>query len=177
MGGCANSWRQGLALLGFCLMSGFSVSAQKDVDGCVDAASARFRVPASLIRAVLDVEGGKMGRVSYNANGSYDIGPMQINSLWLPEVERRGGSLQLLLDHRCANVHFGTWLLSRELDGMDPARIDRPSFWRVVGNYHSHTPEFNARYAEKVWLAWKMRSAVSRPTVALAAEGRSVRSQ
>lgn len=128
-------------------------------DACLKEASQRFRIPASLIRAIMDVEGGTTGRVSHNTNGSYDIGPMQINSIWLPEVEKRGGSLQLLLHHRCANIHFGAWLLSREMNGIDPARIDRASFWRAVGNYHSHTPQRNAYYAEKVWQAWKRRMA------------------
>lgn len=132
-------------------------------DACLQQAAQRFRIPASLIRAIMDVEGGTTGRVSHNTNGSYDIGPMQINSIWLPEVEKRGGSLQLLLHHRCANIHFGAWLLSRELSGIDPARIDRAGFWRAVGNYHSHTPQRNAYYAEKVWQAWKRRTAQAAP--------------
>jgi len=132
-----------------------------DDSRCLLDASKRFRVPASLIQAIMDVEGGTQGKVSHNTNGSYDIGPMQINSIWLPDVEKRGGSLQLLLYHSCANIHFGTWLLSRELDGVDPQRIDIRSFWRAVGNYHSHTPERNASYSQKVWLAWRKRLAAS----------------
>lgn len=126
-------------------------------DGCVIQAAERFRVPASLIRAVMRVEGGRAGAMSHNQNGSYDIGPMQINSIWLPEIERRGGSLALLLHHPCANIHFGTWLLSRELAGLDPARVDRSRFWKAVGNYHSRTPAHNARYARAVWNAWMSR--------------------
>lgn len=137
-------------------MASSSIKAADD-DLCLGDASRRFRVPASLIRAIMDVEGGTEGRVSYNTNGSYDIGPMQINSIWLADVEKRGGSLQLLLHHRCANIHFGTWLLSRELGGIDPLRIDTGSFWRAVGNYHSRTPEHNAAYSQKVWLAWRKR--------------------
>jgi len=124
-------------------------------DDCVDTAATRFRVPPSLIRAILAVEGGRSGAVSTNRNGSFDIGPMQINSIWLPEIEKRGGSLELILHHRCANIHFGAWLLSRELAGIDPARLDRATFWRAVGNYHSRTPELNRRYAERVWKAWR----------------------
>lgn len=127
-------------------------------DACVDEAARRFLVPASLIAAVMDVEGGRVGAVSHNANGSFDIGPMQINSIWLPQVEKRGGSLELLLHHRCANIHFGAWLLSRELRGIDPERIDVATFWRAVANYHSRTPSLNERYAARVWRAWMRRN-------------------
>lgn len=129
----------------------------ESTDSCVIQAAERFRVPASLIKAVMRVEGGRAGAVSQNRNGSYDIGPMQINSIWLPEIERRGGTLELLLHHPCANIHFGTWLLSRELAGLDPARVDRSRFWKAVGNYHSRTPAHNERYARAVWNAWMSR--------------------
>lgn len=141
------------------VMLAFSVAAAANAapsadEICVHAAAQRFSVPPSLIRAIMRVEGGRTGQLSPNRNGSFDIGPMQINSLWLPEIERRGGSLELIRDHRCANIHFGTWLLARELSGLDPARIDREVFWRAVGNYHSRTPPLNRRYAERVWQAW-----------------------
>lgn len=151
-------WRSLLALFCF-LAAALPSSHAADNSRCLLDAAKRFRVPASLIQAIMDVEGGTQGRVSYNTNGSYDIGPMQINSIWLPDVEKRGGSLQLLLYHSCANIHFGTWLLSRELGGIDTNRIDVRSFWRAVGNYHSRTPERNAGYSQKVWLAWRKRLA------------------
>lgn len=122
---------------------------------CIEDAAVRHRLPPSLIRAILRVEGGQPGRVSGNRNGSFDIGPMQINSLWLPEIRRRGGSLELILHHRCANIEFGAWLLGRELAGLDPSRIDHATFWRAVANYHSRTPALNRAYAERVWRAWQ----------------------
>lgn len=158
----AGSWRAAIRLaLGLTLVAaGPTVSAD---EGCVRQAAERFRLPASLIRAVLQVEGGQVGASSPNRNGSFDIGPMQINSLWLPEIERRGGSLELILHHRCANIHFGGYLLSRELAGFDWARADQKTFWRAVGNYHSHTPALNKRYAERVWRAWQREMRQPRP--------------
>jgi hypothetical protein len=129
---------------------------------CIESAALRHRLPPSLIRAILAVEGGRHGQVSHNRNGSYDIGPMQINSLWLPEIERRGGSLALILHHRCANIEFGAWLLGRELAGADPATLDRATFWRAVGNYHSRTPALNRAYAERVWRAWRKSAPAGR---------------
>jgi len=142
--------------LGSCLISA-SVWAKPrpEWEGCIHEAAVRHRVPASLIRAILMVEGGQVGQTVSNRNGSVDIGPMQINSIWLPEIERRGGSFRLIRDHSCANIHFGTWLLSREITRFDVTGLDRQTFWRAVGNYHSRTPELNSRYAERVWNAWR----------------------
>ncbi len=130
------------------------------ISQCVTDAAMRFQVPASLIQAIMDVEGGKTGQVSQNTNGSYDIGPMQINSIWIPQVEKKGGSLALMLHHPCANIHFGTWLLSRELAAVDFNRVTPQAFWQAVGNYHSRTPRLNAIYADKVWRAWRKRQAI-----------------
>lgn len=136
----------------------FYAMAQESVDECVAQAATRFRVPPSLILAIMDVEGGKTGQVSQNKNGSFDIGPMQINSIWIEQVNRKGGSLELLLYHRCANIHFGTWLLSRELSAVDLTRITPREFWQAIGNYHSRTHHLNTIYARKVWNAWRKRS-------------------
>lgn len=122
---------------------------------CIEEAAARHRVPPSLIRAILSVEGGRSGQAVRNANGTVDVGPMQINSAWLPALRRMGVTLELLQHHPCANIHFGAWILGRELARVDPARLDRAAFWRAIGNYHSRTPELNARYAERVWRAWR----------------------
>lgn len=145
------------------LLALMGIGPAQATEPCVIEAAERFRLPPSLILAVMRVEGGKSGQVLYNQNGSFDIGPMQINSLWLPEIQRRGGTLELIAHHRCANIHFGTWLLSRGFANIDPARIDQATFWRAVGNYHSRTPEHNSRYARAVWNAWHKLMAAQRP--------------
>jgi soluble lytic murein transglycosylase-like protein len=145
------------------LLAWLALPAQASVYAeCVEQAALRYRLPPTLIQAVLAVEGGRIGAVSYNRDGSFDIGPMQINSRWLPLIEKNGGSLALILHHPCANIHFGAWLLARELEGIDPERASQADFWRAVGNYHSRTPVLNKRYAQRVWERWQKLSRRSR---------------
>lgn len=113
---------------------------------CVMEAAKRFDLPARAIYAILSVEGGTVGKVSKNSNGSYDIGPMQINSLWLETFKDHVTKEQLLNDG-CVNVQVGSWILKANINqaGGD--------FWKGIGNYHSRTPEHHKRYKLKVYSA------------------------
>lgn len=123
---------------------------------CIAESASRFGLPASLVRAIRTVEGGRVGQANRNLNGTVDVGPMQINSLWAPTLARRGVGFDNLRWHECTNILIASWILARELkqgreDGAE-------AFWRAVGNYHSRTPEHNRRYAVKVWRAWREES-------------------
>lgn len=50
---------------------------------CINRAAITYVVPAKVILSVLATENGKVGTARPNKNGSYDLGPMQINSGWL----------------------------------------------------------------------------------------------
>lgn len=114
---------------------------------CVVNASRTYQVNTAVLFGVLKTEGGRVGRVSGNSNKTYDIGPMQINNIHLPDFARYGISEQALLRDGCLNVFAGAWLLRREIDraGGD--------LWRGVGNYHSRTPSLHRRYQVRVWRA------------------------
>ena len=86
-----------------------------------------------------------------NTNGSYDMGPMQINSSWLPELQRRGISEHAVTYDYCTNILVGAWILARELQGAGAPRINTAEYWQAVGRYNSHTPYFNSRYAVRIW--------------------------
>ena len=51
---------------------------------CIESAAAAHRLPAGVIVTLLQVEGGSLGRVSQNTNATVDIGPMQVNTIWVP---------------------------------------------------------------------------------------------
>ncbi|CAN5420721.1 lytic transglycosylase domain-containing protein [soil metagenome] len=110
---------------------------------CINKAAITYLVPAKVIISVLKAEGGRVGLASPNKNGSFDYGPMQINSIWLTEVARFGYSKTKLQHDPCANVMVGTWILSREI-------AEGKAYWQGIGNYHSHTPKFNIRYQKAV---------------------------
>jgi hypothetical protein len=53
---------------------------------CINQAAVTFYVPATVILSVLAVENGTVGMAKRNTNGTYDFGPMQINSIWLNKI-------------------------------------------------------------------------------------------
>lgn len=133
-----------VAVLG--LLSGQACGAAPHAqrEACIDAAAAHYAVPADLVRAVARTEGGTTGQSVGNANGSRDMGLMQVNSVHLPELARYGITRDMLINNECLNIHVGTFILHRELqrDG---------DYWTNVGAYNSRTPEHNVRYRTRVW--------------------------
>jgi hypothetical protein len=116
---------------------------------CIESAAAVHRVPPAVVVILLSVEGGTLGHVSQNTNGTVDIGPMQVNTIWVSVVAKHWRATPVetyaaLRDNFCANVEAGTWILRQ---AMDQAHGD---FWDGVGFYHSHDPGYKADYLRKV---------------------------
>jgi hypothetical protein len=87
----------------------------------------------------MEVESGQVGRISRNRNGTYDMGPMQINSFWLPRLKALGITEGAVTDHGCVNLAVGAWLLRSHLKRT--GRLDR-----AVSDYHSLNPELGKKY-------------------------------
>lgn len=124
-------------------------TAGQVIERCILAAALEHRVPPAVLVILLHVEGGQLGRVSGNLNQTVDVGPMQVNEIWLPDLARRWQTsvpqaFQVLRDDFCFNLEAGAWILRRALD---EARGD---FWTGVGYYHSHHPVHKADYLRKV---------------------------
>jgi hypothetical protein len=137
------------AVLAGTAKAGDAPSDQPTIRGCITAAAEVYRLPPAVLVILLNVEGGSLGRVSPNTNGTVDIGPIQVNEIWLPEVAAHwnatiADAYKALRDSFCANVEAGAWILRR---GLDEAR---GNFWEGVGYYHSHTPEHKNRYLREV---------------------------
>jgi hypothetical protein len=118
-------------------------------NACVVAAAKRYDLPSALLAAVLATEGGQVGQTRRNTNGSYDIGPAQVNSSWLPRLAAQGITEIKLLQDGCLNITVGAWILGQEMAGASLA--DPSDYWKRVGNYNSHTPRYNHAYQMKVW--------------------------
>lgn len=110
---------------------------------CINQAAIMYHVPAALIISVLAVEGGEVGMASPNKNGTYDYGPMQINSIWLEKIKPYGYTKEKIQYDPCANVTVGAWILSTSI-------ANSPELWKGVGGYHSYTPQLNHAYSYKV---------------------------
>lgn len=106
---------------------------------CVRLSSESFSVPIALLFLVMETERGTVGEYSVNANGTRDLGPMQINSLWLPVLAELGIAEESIRDNGCVNVAVAAWILRGHLlDTGDPLK--------ALARYHSRTPLVARRY-------------------------------
>lgn len=116
---------------------------------CIHQAAVTYQVPATLIISVLKTENGRVGMANKNHNGSYDYGPMQINSVWLPIIANYGYTKFDIQFNACTNVKIGAWILNQKIDA-------ETQLWKGIGDYNSHTPKFNQMYVEKVYANYVM---------------------
>ncbi|GBQ86235.1 conjugal muramidase TrbN/BfpH [Acetobacter malorum DSM 14337] len=94
-------------------------------------------------------EGGRLGLEHRNNNGTYDLGPMQVNSRWMPEVAKlhfngnQRDAWVAVRDWGCYNIMIGTWVFRRYVDEADG------DLKEAVGLYNSHTPKPKRAYQYK----------------------------
>ena len=84
-----------------------------------------------------DQEAGWLGAEIANTNGSHDLGPLQVNSWWVPRIARKlerseTHVRQWLRDDACFNVDAARWIFLSAL-------ADTGDYWRAIGAYHSPT--------------------------------------
>lgn len=107
---------------------------------CLKKASDIQGVSSYVILGLLKTEGGHIGSASRNTNGTYDLGPMQVNTTWVPRLAEanfngnRSQTYQALRYDGCYNVFVGTWVFRQYLDEADG------NYARAIGYYNSHTP-------------------------------------
>lgn len=120
----------------------------KVVAACLMLAAQTYSVPPAVMVGILQVEGGAIGQQVRNTNGSYDLGPMQINTIWVPELAEFWGVEQTtaarwIRDDACTNMGVAAWILRRHLDNTG-------SLSKAIAHYHSKTPSRGYSYKAKV---------------------------
>lgn len=126
---------------------------------CVRQTSQDFGVAIPVLLAVLKVEsGGRTGIVRSNSNGSFDVGPMQLNSKsWLPYFQARYGVTPQELDtSMCSSLRAGAYVLRTEAQS-GPCRAlaqhhpKGQDVWCAVGRYHApNSVSLQAGYISRV---------------------------
>lgn len=113
---------------------------------CWDKAAAYHNVDPWLLMSIAKVESSfNPNAYNGNKNGSYDLGMMQINSIWFPRLRKMGISQEMLKD-ACTSTYVGAWILSHN--------IKRYGYtWRAIGAYNSANPVIGLKYAKKVYAA------------------------
>jgi soluble lytic murein transglycosylase-like protein len=118
-----------------------------DMPPCVENIAAFYDVPVELIAGVRLQEGGKVcGVDGPRYDGSYDLGPMQINTWWYKNhdfnLNNFGVSKTEVSCNYCQNISIGTWILKRQLDRYKD--LDK-----ALSAYNSGKPKYNG-YSTKV---------------------------
>ena len=125
------------------------MAVQPMLAACLMLAAQTYNVPPAVMVGIMHVEGGKVGQsVGPNVNGTYDLGPMQINTMWLPKLAAywrvpHQTALQMVRDDPCVNVTVATWILRQRLN-------ESGNLTLAIAHYHSKTPRFGYVYARKV---------------------------
>lgn len=108
-----------------------------------------YALPPRVLPSIHQVEGGAIGTVHHNRDGSDDFGLMQVNTRWLrplaaytrtsvDTVRRR------LTGEACYNIAAAGAIMRTYLDEAGGDLL------RAVGDYHSHTPALNLSYRTQV---------------------------
>ena len=124
------------------------MAASKVLAACLMLASQTYSVPPAVLVGIYKAEGGQVGQEVRNTNGSYDLGPMQINTIWLPELADRWGvseetAHKWVRDDACTNVGVAAWIFKTHLN-------ETGSLSQAIAHYHSRTPVHGTKYKGRV---------------------------
>ncbi|MCB9975033.1 MAG: lytic transglycosylase domain-containing protein [Rhodospirillales bacterium] len=122
--------------------------AAKTLVTCLLLASQTYNVPPVLLAGIYKAEGGRVGQEVGNENGTHDLGPMQINTLWVPVVAKKWGVSErraraAIRDNACTNMSVAAWILRNHLS-------ETQSLAKALSYYHSRTPSFGHKYQDRV---------------------------
>lgn len=124
------------------------IMAARMIAACVFLAANTYEIPPAALMGIYQIESGTIGQEVANKNGSYDLGPMQINTIWLPELSKRWGvsrdtARRLVRDDACTNVGVAAWILRQHLE-------ETGDIAKAIAHYHSKTPIHGGKYKSKV---------------------------
>ncbi|MGI4945027.1 MAG: lytic transglycosylase domain-containing protein [Janthinobacterium lividum] len=116
---------------------------------CLAFVSQLYDLPPRVLPSIQAVEGGGIGVVHRNTDGSEDMGVMQINTTWLPTLARYSQQSipevrHQLLTSPCYNISAAGMILHGYL------KETGGDLMQAIGNYNSHTPIHNHVYQVKV---------------------------
>ncbi|GBH32577.1 lytic transglycosylase domain-containing protein [Sphingobium xenophagum] len=123
-------------------------SQEEKIGKCIRQAAAGHRWLERTLWGLRDQEGGWIGAEILNTDGSYDLGPMQVNSWWVGRISKilrhsRSDVRHWLIHDACFNVRTARWIFLSGLAATD-------DYWQAVGAYHSPTKWRQQRYGANV---------------------------
>lgn len=111
---------------------------------CVINAAKAADIPLSIMYGILATEGGKVGEAWDNTNGTWDLGPFQVNTCHLNDLAKLGIQPKTVMQDGCVNAYAAAWILRQNL------KLTKGNLWEAVGWYHSRTPWRKHAYIQRV---------------------------
>ena len=116
---------------------------------CMAGVAAFYHLPPRVLPSIQAVEGGAVGAVHANTDGSQDLGVMQVNTRWVSKLALAiriapDDARARLISDGCFNVAVAGAIMRTYLDEA------RGNLMLAIGYYHSHTPALNLNYQVKV---------------------------
>lgn len=130
----------------------------KTIATCILLAANTHNIPPTALYGIYLAEGGQAGMQNKNTNGTYDLGVMQINTVWLNDLAnkykatKREVATKLVYD-ACFNVDTAAWILKNHMK-------NESNMFTAIGNYHSKTPEHNLKYKRRVYQKLKKQGLI-----------------
>lgn len=124
--------------------------AQDSSMSCWDKAGIVYKIDPWLLMSIAYVESRFNPNAinTSNKNKTTDIGMMQINSFWLPTLNKYGIQKQDLLNP-CTSIFVGAWILAQNIKQYGYTK-------NAIGAYNARNPTIRMQYANKVYDAYAM---------------------
>ena len=124
------------------------ISNETEIARCIRHAARGQGWLEKTLWGLWDQERGWIGAEIENNDGSHDLGPLQINSWWIPKfaqlLDRPSAQIRIWLrDDPCFNAEAARWIFTSALSTTG-------DYWRSVGIYHSPKTSRQLRYAARV---------------------------
>lgn len=141
-----------LAGIGLLLPSrALSATRQKpeiEIAACIRRAAAGRGWLERTLWGLRDQEAGWIGAQVKNRDGTHDLGPLQVNSWWIPRIatltRRPEQAVRYwLINDPCFNIEVARWIFLLELSA-------RRDYWLAIGGYHSPLRFRQQRYSLSV---------------------------
>jgi len=112
---------------------------------CMALTAHFYGLPPRVLPSIQAVEGGRVGVVQANSDGSADLGLMQINTRWVVPIADvvQESEVQVrvrLIQEPCFSIAAAGAILEAY------RRQARGNLMLAIGYYHSHTPLLNQNY-------------------------------
>ncbi|HSH28753.1 MAG TPA: lytic transglycosylase domain-containing protein [Thiohalobacter sp.] len=138
-----------VSIPGLILTLAISAQAQAGIQACFRFAAQRYDIDTDLLQAITHVEsGGDPAAVNSNADGSRDIGLMQINTRWLEQLAGYGITREDLAEP-CTNILVGAWVLAHNFTLYGDS-------WKAVGAYNAGTARTEQAHRRRLAYARKV---------------------